>query len=207
MEEQSESLFLDYDVPHETIDKLKSYSDELLRWNQKINLISKSTEQDVWRRHIVDSAQLAKFIEKDTTILDIGSGAGLPGMVLAILGFNVIMVEKNFKKFQFLVKIKSLLGVEATVLNTVFSEKTNIKCPGVITCRALGRISDIIKLTENFFREGVVYALPKGRSYHQEINQALERYNFQYEVYESFTNPESKVIILRCNDKRNHRVS
>lgn len=207
MKNQTENLFADYNVSRETFDKLKLYSAELLRWNKKINLISKSTEQNIWERHILDSAQLAKFIEKDKIILDIGSGAGLPGMVLAILGFDITMVEKNFKKFQFLIKIKSLLSINTTILNAVFPEKTNIRHLDVITCRALGKISDIIKSTESFFEKEIVYVLPKGENYQQEIDQALEKYSFEYDVHESFTNKESRIITLRCNDKRNHRAS
>ena len=99
----------DFSVSRETLKKLNQYVEELIRWNAKINLISKNTIDDIWQRHILDSVQLQKYIPKENlVILDIGSGAGFPGIILGILTENkVFLVESDSRKCAFLNNIKT----------------------------------------------------------------------------------------------------
>ncbi len=183
-------------VSHETSENFEIYIAELLRWNEKINLIGDSTAANVIERHIMDCAQLEPLINKESRVLDIGSGAGMPGIVLSLLGFNVTLVEKSFKKFQFLCRIKSLLKLQAKILNLRLEKNMNIGDFDVITCRAFADLSDIISLTEHYFDRNVKYILPKGESYQNEIDNASDRYQFDYKLVDSVTGKSSKIIIL-----------
>ena len=116
----SKSQFLQfYPVPHETFEKLSAYVDLLLKWNSKINLISKNTVDEVWIRHILDSAQIIKYIEdKSYRVLDVGSGAGLPGIILSILGVeNITLVDSDQRKCSFLLEAARLLNLKLKVIN------------------------------------------------------------------------------------------
>ena len=137
-----------YDVSRETIDRLIEYEKILLMWNKKINLIGSSTENNIWIRHFLDSAQLKSLLNFSDSVLDVGSGAGFPGMVLSILGIKkVILLEKNFKKCTFLNYVISKLGLDCVVVNKSvedFDEEVE-----VIVSRAFADVEKILDLTKN----------------------------------------------------------
>jgi len=136
-------------VSRETLQKLMEYEKILLAWNKKINLISNSTGNNIWVRHFLDSAQLRSFLNNfENSIIDIGSGAGFPGLVLSIIGFkNVSLVEKNFKKCTFLNYVVSNLGLDTIVINDNIE---NIKLDvDVIVSRAFADVKKIMYSTKN----------------------------------------------------------
>ena len=111
-------------VSRETLDKIDHYVSALLKWNQRINLVGRSTERDIWNRHIKDSIQLNQYLPKGPSeIIDLGTGAGLPGMVLAILrnDLNVTLVESNTKKTSFCVNLSSV----SILLRTCYCSRTS----------------------------------------------------------------------------------
>lgn len=180
-------------VSHETEEKLTWYVDLLLKWNKKINLISESTVEDLWMRHILDSAQIIRFIvDKSQTILDIGSGAGLPGIVLNILGIeNVWLVDSDQRKCSFLMEVSRLLELKAQVINNRIEkvEEVNIK---IITCRGFTSINNIFIQTQKIKRDKML--LFKGKNYKNEIAEALQKWDFEYITYPSITNCSSYIL-------------
>ena len=200
METKHLELLKKFDVSCETIQKLKLFRVELLKWNSKINLISKETESDIWVRHIIDSLQISPFLNKNKKILDIGSGAGMPGMILALSGFDVVLVEKSFKKQQFLSRIKSITNVKVGILAQEFERDAQISGAEFITCRAVCKIKEIIELTKPYFDLGVKYVLLKGKTYDAEIKEALCEYDFGYQIHDSCTSEEGKIVTLSIND-------
>ena len=184
-------------VSRETEEKLSLYTKELLKWNEKINLIGRSTSLNIIDRHIVDCSQLQSLLNKSDKILDIGSGAGMPGIVLSILGFDVTLVEKDFKKYQFLCKIRNMLKLQARILNLRLEKNMHIGDFNLITCRAFANLADILSLTKNYFENNAKYVLPKGKTYQEEIDLAKSSCDFQYSLVDSKTNKDSKIIILK----------
>ena len=136
-------------VSRETFSQFEAYLALLEKWQRRINLVANSTMVDVWQRHILDSAQLIKFYPPNTKkILDVGSGAGFPGLVLAIMGnVEVDLVESDQRKAIFLSTVIRSLGLPAKVHNQRIETLPNL-APDVITARALAPVSKLMKLIE-----------------------------------------------------------
>ena len=183
-----------HNVSRETLEVLQKYVELVLKWNKSINLIAKSTEEDILQRHIADSAQLIKFIPQTATVLDIGSGAGFPGVVISLLqGNKVILVEKNGKKSAFLHRIKVATNANVEVKNEIIAE-TNIEGIDIITCRALASLTNILELTERFKSRLV---LLKGAGYKNEITEAkTQGWHFDLKIEPSETNKEAVILII-----------
>lgn len=158
------------------------------------------TLNDAWSRHFEDSLQLAKYIPASTEcIVDIGSGAGFPGMVLAINGTNkVYLVEPIQKKAVFLNQINTLYNSPAVVLKQKWQDIT-IKNANVITSRAFASLKNILEAMEYVSREtkNALGLFLKGEKFQEEINEALEFWDFDYEIHQSTTHKNGKIIIVR----------
>lgn len=183
------------DVSHETEDKLSRYVDLLLKWNKKINLISENTISDLWMRHILDSAQVAKFIiNKSPTILDIGSGAGLPGIILSILGMeNMLLLDSDQRKCSFLIEVTRLLELKVRIINSRIENFDETKV-GIIISRGFTSINNIFVQTQNIKWDKML--LFKGKNYKSEIVDALQKWDFEYITYPSVTNCSSYILDL-----------
>ena len=186
-----------YDVSRRTFDSLQQYVQLLLKWNQKLNLIGRSTEDEIWERHILDSVQLANHISKTDKILDIGSGAGLPGVVISIISGNkVILVEKDTKKCAFLNEVKAKIAHDIEIINDKI-ENTKIEGITIITARAVADFTKILELTYEYLKNGVKLILLKGERFEDEINKAMDfGWRFEIEKFKSLTNPRGIVIIV-----------
>ena len=170
-------------------EKFNKYEKLLKEWSEKMNLVAPSTLSDVKNRHIMDSAQLADFIPKDKNIIDLGSGAGFPGAVLAILGWNVTCIESIGKKTAFLTELKQELDLtNLTIINDRienFFKKTPVKAGDfVFTARAF---APLIKIFDYTHKINSRLFLLKGREIESEINTAKNKYKFDYELYPSKT--------------------
>lgn len=171
-------------------DLLKQYRELLLKWNSKINLISRSTEKDIWHRHIEDSLQIKKFLGNEEKIIDIGSGAGLPGMVLAIEGFQTTLIECDIRKVAFLQEVSRILEVEVKIVNDRV-ERLRLDCDTII-CRGFAPLSRIFSYT-NKAKYGR-FLLLKGKNVQQEIEEANKEWIFEYKAYTSTTSVESSIL-------------
>ena len=202
----AEDLLRIEDVSRESLADLEAYVDLLLHWQKTINLISASTVPDIWHRHIADSLQLLPLVSHETrTLLDLGSGAGLPGMVLAIAlkyraPIEVHLVESNAKKAAFLREAaritKSPVKVHAARIESLDSAALQI-VPDVITARALAPLRLLLEYCEQVVENRPVALLPKGREAAHELTTAAKYWNIAYDLYPSLTDREACILKVK----------
>jgi|TARA_B110000967_G_C18794435_1_gene515000 16S rRNA (guanine527-N7)-methyltransferase len=183
----------------EDIEKLQIFHDELLKFNKRYNLISKSTEKDIWHRHILDSAQLVKFVDfnREQSISDMGSGAGFPGVVLAIFnknpGFHVKLYEKSSVKCDFLDNIRNKIDVEYDIFGDYKNEEISSY---YVISRAFKKLEEIIRISRETIKVNHRLIILKGRNAENEINKLKPYENFIYKTEESITDSESKILFI-----------
>ena len=185
-----------FDDPKTILNKLFEYKKILIKENETMNLIGKSTIDDLDERHLLDCIQIVKYLpNQERSLMDIGTGAGLPGIILSIIGFkNVHLVEKSPKKSLFLENCKLRLDLNCNVHNKSITEifDLNVDC---ITARAFASIDKIISLTKNIINKKTKFILLKGRSYLTEL-KAINPQKYCWEAHPSITSSESKIIIM-----------
>ena len=185
-----------FDYPKIILDKLFEYKKILIKENEKMNLIGKSTIEDLDERHFLDCIQIVQYLPNhEKSLIDIGSGAGLPGIILSIIGFkNLHLVEKSPKKSLFLENCKLQLGLNYHVHNKSITEISdlNIDC---ITARAFASIEKIISMTKNIINKKTKFILLKGRSYLTEL-KTINPKKYFWETHPSITSSESKIIVM-----------
>lgn len=181
------------DVSREAKEVLVRYQDLILKWNKAINLISKSSEEIIWQRHIIDSLQLCTYIDENDKVMDIGSGAGLPGIVLSIGGIkNITLVESDERKMAFLRQAIKL----STNKIDLFQEKITSTFEGecdILTCRGFASLKEILEITKNITIKKKILLL-KGENYNQEITEAKKHWLFNVRVHDSITSGKGKVL-------------
>lgn len=198
----------DLNVSRETFEKLELLERELRRWQAIKNLVGPATLDQIWERHIVDSLQLLDLAPGARTWLDLGSGAGFPGLVLAIAGadrgLRVHLVESNSRKCAFLRHIVRLTGSAATVhearLETVipgFVGKAD-----VVSARALAALAQLLDWTAPLLKAGTIGLFPKGRDAEAELTEARKQWTFEAETLPSST--DSSARILRITSIESH---
>ena len=197
-------------VSRETLKELNEYSKSIISKNKDINLISSSTEKSINTRHILDSAQTIDFIDniKLMTCTDLGSGAGLPGIVLAILmkaknpQFKVILYEKSFHKSKFLTDMSKKFNLNTEVHRKNIFEEKNLSTD-VIISRAFKPLPVIFEIAEKNFKSFKFIILFLGKSGKKILKEARKSWKFDYEEKKSLTNSESKVIKISNLRKQN----
>ena len=180
--------------------KFEEYENMLRQWSQRMNLVAPSTLVDIKTRHFADSAQLANVLPRDVNVIDLGSGAGFPGVVLAILGWNVTCIESIGKKVAFLSAVKEKLGLENL---TIFHGRVEDYVRGlpaksdkiVFTARAFASLTKIMDyVAKTKFR----LFLLKGREIESEIATAKQKYRFEYSLVPSKTGDGFIIIVDFC---------
>ena len=195
------SQFDALNVSRETFKELEEYSSSILRRNKEINLISNSTEKSINIRHILDSAQIIDLIDENDVNMctDIGSGAGLPGIVLAILMkrkkplFKVIFYEKSFHKSNFLKEISKKLKLNTEVHQKNIFEEKNLRTD-IIISRAFKPLPIILGLAKENFQKFESIILFLGKTGKEILSEALTKWEFQYKEKKSITNDNSFII-------------
>ena len=184
----------------EDIEKIELFNILLLEYNKRYNLISKSSESVIWERHVLDSAQITKFIDfkEFGSLSDLGTGGGFPGIILSIynknLKFHVKLYEKSAVKTDFLQKIKQKLELKFELIN---SDIYRIKiASNYIVCRAFKKLPEILKISREICNKKHKLIILKGKSAQEEVNKALMKEEFEYKLVDSITNKESKIIII-----------
>ena len=195
-------------VSRETFPQFEAYCELLKKENNKINLISKSTEIDMRKRHIVDCAQTIDFIDENYKVCtDVGSGSGLPGIVLAIImkinkpNMKFHLYEKSFKKCQFLSAVKEKLDLNAEVFQKDIFKEKNIETDLIIT-RAFKPLPIDLDLAEKNFKKFKSLIIFLGKNKKDILEKALSNWSFDYKEKKSMTSSESKIIKI-CNLKKN----
>jgi len=193
----SEAFLKDSGVSRETLDRLKLYAALLETWNQKINLVSKTTVRDLWRRHILDSAQLFPLLPPGTqTLLDLGSGAGFPGLVLAIMGGpHVHLVESDQRKCAFLREAARVARAAVTVHARRIEDLTPFPAD-VITARALAPVAELLDLAAPFIGEKTRLLFLKGQNVEVELTDAHKRWRISARNSASLTDSAGTVVCI-----------
>jgi len=192
-----------FNVSRETIEKLKKYKDFLLTRNKYLNLIGKTTENQIFTRHFADSAQIFDLIDDKSEIIDLGSGAGFPGILLRILmddkkiTGNITLIDKSSKKCKFLQDLSDKLSLTLKIVNLKIENYKFDKISTVVS-RAFKKTIDTIDilLKNNDKIRNII--LIKGKTYQQEIEDAKKKYTFDVEKFRSITSDES--YILKINN-------
>ena len=189
-------------VSRETLGRLRVYLRLLEKWQRTINLVSTRSLEDAWRRHMLDSAQLARYIPSRgaggaPVIVDIGSGAGFPGLVLAIMGAGVVhLVESNRRKCAFLATVARETNTEITIQPSRVESLTPFAAD-IVTARSLAPLDKLLAFAEPFVgREGKCLFL-KGKKADEELTEAAKKWSMRVERFPSDSDSSGVVLRLR----------
>lgn len=186
-------------VSRETLSRLEQYVALLLKWNARINLIDRKTESDIWSRHIADSVQLIDQIPSSvSTIIDYGSGAGLPGLVIAICrpDLSVTCVERDQRKAIFLQEAKR----EGKLDNLIVRNDDVAVIEGafdMVTARAFTNLTELLRLAVHHLHENTICLFPKGKTHATEIEEARRTWSFDLSDVPSNTDAAARILIIR----------
>jgi 16S rRNA (guanine527-N7)-methyltransferase len=193
-------------VSRETLARLERLDALLLDWTERHNLIARSTIAERWTRHYLDSAQLFALIpETARTLVDLGSGAGFPGLILAAMGgprLEVTLVESTAKKAAFLRSAANAMGLANAIVRNERAESLRIAPPDIITARALAPLSKLLGYAAAIAGENTVALFPKGRDARAELDEAAKDWRMDVESRTSMTSPESSILVIRRIRKR-----
>ena len=188
------------DVSRETIEKLESFQRLLLKWNPSINLVAKPSVEDFWERHIVDSMQIFRFADKSTrSWVDIGSGGGLPGLVVAVMALEKMpnmrttLIESDKRKSVFLRTVVRELELNAEVVSERI-ENVSLDTVDIISARALASLNDLFSMCAGLINPDTKMVFLKGRRFGEEIETARLHWGFDVVAHQSITDSESKLL-------------
>jgi 16S rRNA (guanine527-N7)-methyltransferase len=182
------------------MNKLKKFEKILLEYNSRYNLISKFTEKSIWSRHILDSAQLIKYISTNSNgvMADFGSGAGFPGLIIAIFNknpeFHVKLYEKSPVKRDFLSLVKKNLKIDYEIKQNIYDDTISAD---TIVSRAFKKLDEIIKISRETVKKPHKLIILKGKNAQAEINNVSLNENYSYKMKNSITNSDSKIVIFK----------
>ena len=206
-----------FGVSRETADRLEIYAGLLVQWQKAINLVAPKTLGEVWHRHMADSAQLLDLApEGRCKWVDLGSGAGFPGLVVAIMlagraGTKVTLVESDVRKCAFLGEVVRKTGISAALAVEILNARIEIPSTqarlghvDIVSARALAPLSNLLALAAPLFGGETVGLVPKGRDSAAEIDAAEQQWQFRYELKPSRTDSEGKVVVVRGLAAKTH---
>lgn len=202
--------FLQYNVSRETFKKIKQFAELLKVWNQKMNLVSRNSLEDLWKRHILDSVQLINYISPQVkNLLDIGSGAGFPAIILAILlqeknpETKITLVESITKKTVYLNDVREKLGLSNVKVINSRVENINLPKPNLITARAVAALDVLCGYVSKIGNNNTESLFLKGKSYKDEIAEAEKHWKFDLEVFPNKYSDEG--VILKLSNLRKQK--
>jgi len=193
-------LFSNLKFSHDAIYKLDIFCKEVIDYNTKFNLISKSTEPLIWDRHVLDSAQLVKYIDFNdgSSLSDLGTGAGFPGIVLAIFNknikFHVKLYEKSRVKNTFLFGLCEKLNIKADICDNDY--RSHDITSNYVVSRAFKKLEEHIRISREIVKVNHKLIILKGRSAEEEIKKLNKDLNYSYTLEKSMTSPDSKIVII-----------
>ena len=199
------------DVSRETRARLEIYEALLRRWQRRTNLVSTASLPSLWTRHFLDSAQLAPLLTADATrhTVDVGSGAGFPGMVLAILDGErrVTLVEANGKRCAFLREVADATGTAVSIVEGRLEDwavRNRLAPCGTIAARACAPLVDLLGLVFPVLESHTYCIFPKGRRYRSELEAARLRWDFRADIVPSRTAAEARILRISDVERRRH---
>jgi 16S rRNA (guanine527-N7)-methyltransferase len=192
-------------VSRETLARLQSYVELLIAWNRRINLVGPRTIGDIWRRHVLDSAQLRPLIPpKSRVLVDLGSGAGLPGLILAILGIpEVHLVEADQRKCVFLREAARVTETPVALHAQRLEKVTGIRAD-VVTARAFAPLPDLLDQAEAFLDTHSILLFLKGKTVGEELTEAAKGWKMRATLHPSVSDPSGTVLRLERVIRAHH---
>jgi len=196
-------------VSRETFDSLVQLEENLLKWNKSINLISPATANDVWKRHIIDSAQLYPLAKRRRDWIDLGSGGGFPGLVIALLGagrrdIQISLVESNSKKAAFLQSMVGQFNLPARVITErieAFAQRRTP--PDIVSARALAPLPELLNLALPWLSATTTGLFHKGRDYRREVEESADSFDFNLIEHPSMVDSDSVILEIAAVRRRN----
>ncbi|MDJ0919805.1 MAG: 16S rRNA (guanine(527)-N(7))-methyltransferase RsmG [Henriciella sp.] len=189
------------DVSRETLTKLQTVVDLLDAWRQRINLIGPAEMDHIWRRHVLDSLQLFPLISPDAVTVDLGSGSGFPGLVLAAClehpAAEIVMIETVGKKCAYLRDVVDRVGLQASVRQARVETVKDVKA-ACVTARAFAPLPRLLDYASTWLDAGAYAIIPKGRTWQEELTQAEEYWTFAHEVIPSQSGGDG--VILKISE-------
>ena len=189
-------------VSRETIDRLEVYAGLLEKWNSTINLVSKNTINQMWKRHFLDSAQLWPHIPSETkTLVDIGSGAGFAGLVLAIIGMEkspnmkFTLIESDSRKCAFMRNVSRETGIDINILTNRIENVEGLQAD-IVTARALATLSQLLTYSKDILKDGGTCLFLKGDTYVNEVYEAKKSWDFMLKERQSVTHQNGRILQL-----------
>jgi 16S rRNA (guanine527-N7)-methyltransferase len=183
-------------VSRETLEQLKLYESLLRKWSATINLIGKSTQDDIWSRHFLESYDFLKYIGENDKCIDFGTGAGFPGLVLTLLRNDPIeLIESDERKCQFLFHLGRQLKVNVKIYKKRIEEHTETNYDRVIS-RACAPLTKLCGFTEQLMKDIGKAVFIKGANINSEIEEAQLSWNFDYKIHPRQYNEQSKFIVM-----------
>ena len=195
-------------VSRETLNGFYEYETLLSKWNEKINLVSKNTLVDIWERHFLDSGQIIKHVEASgKKWVDVGSGAGFPGLVVALLlrdrkiDCDLVVVEKNPKKVFFLNEVIRKLNLSVEVVNDNIDNLEPLNAD-ILTARAFSELNNLIEIAFRHRKKEGICLFLKGENYKIELDKTLNYWFFDYDILDSLSSSSGKIIRVKKIFKR-----
>lgn len=192
-----------YPVSRETLERLDALADALARWNRSINLVSARSLADLWRRHILDSAQLAPLAPPTArSWVDLGAGGGFPGLVVAALAqerqpaLHMTLVESDARKCAFLANAARAMALDVTIENRRI-EQPPPRRHDVVSARALAPLSRLLDLAAPYMAQGAVALFPKGAGVDAELTEAMRKRHIEVARAPSITDPHGVILQVR----------
>lgn len=182
-------------ITEEESKNLEIYNKLLIKWQKTINLVSNNTIKESEQRHFLDSAQLLNHIkDKNISLVDMGSGAGFPGLVLAIMGIKEVnLIESDGRKSEFMRQVSRETFCKNVIVNNKRIEACSFDRVDLVTARALAPVKELLNWA-NGIKEGVDCLFLKGEKAEEEITDALKSWDFDYKLYESITDSKGKLV-------------
>ncbi len=184
-----------YNLSRKQIDLIDSYILKLTKSNQIHNLVGPSTIDVAWDRHINDSLQLSEYIlKKNASIIDLGTGAGLPGLILYIFGYtNILLIDSKMKKINFIKEFAYEHSLEIKTICTRVEKIKNQKFD-FVTCRAFAPLVKLLDYSRFFTKKNTSLLFLKGRNVKKEIHDAKKSFSFKYDLYPSQSDGDGRVL-------------
>ncbi len=201
----SEDFLQAFDVSRETVARLETYEAQLRRWQKAVNLVAPATLTALWHRHFADSAQLAALLPAGgEKIVDVGSGGGFPGLVLAVLlheisDSRVTLVESDTRKAAFLRETARRMEIFVEILSTRIESNATVKRLNrvdTVTARAFAPLDRLLGLVSPIFSSTTVGVFLKGRTVGREIEEASRAWSFDYDCHHSMTDSGGRIVVV-----------
>ena len=179
-------------------DKIENFLTKLKENNAHTNLVGKSTLLDPWNSHVLDSLQIQNFINnKNLSILDMGTGAGFPGIILSLFGYkHLTLVDSNGKKINFLNMIKDEMKLDLNIIKKRLENLEDLKFD-IITSRALSNLSQLLSYSQKFIKKNTVLIFLKGKTVNEEIIDAQKKWKFEFSTHKSISDERGSLLIIR----------